>query len=161
MASALGQANQDLVNQLRELGLESINIALPQIAVIGNQSVGKSSVMSALSGVPFPVGSKLTTRCATQVTMRRAERLSVSVGCSRGDIRKVELTKIEDVAAAIERTTDALMPDSASSGAIETEHFIQIDVQGPTCSNMTVIDLPGIIQTVDEGQDEGGDQGPR
>lgn len=155
MASALGQANQDLVNQLRELGLESINIALPQIAVIGNQSVGKSSVMCALSGVPFPVGSKLTTRCATQVTMRRAKRLSVSVGCSRGDIRKVELTKIEDVAAAIERTTDALMPDSASSGAIETEHFIQIDVQGPTCSNLTVIDLPGIIQTVDERQDEG------
>ena len=34
----------------------------PQIAVMGDQSSGKSSVLEALSGVPLPRGSGLTTR---------------------------------------------------------------------------------------------------
>ena len=37
----------------------------------GDQSSGKSSVLEALSGVQFPRGSGLVTRCPTQLTMTR------------------------------------------------------------------------------------------
>lgn len=46
----------DLVDSLRALGVEQ-DLALPAIAVIGDQSSGKSSVLEALSGVALPRGS--------------------------------------------------------------------------------------------------------
>ncbi|KAH8044578.1 hypothetical protein JL722_14630 [Aureococcus anophagefferens] len=48
----------DLVDELRSLGIEQ-DLPLPQIAVMGDQSSGKSSVLEALSGVPFPRGTGL------------------------------------------------------------------------------------------------------
>mmetsp|Transcript_5758 Transcript_5758/g.13763 ORF Transcript_5758/g.13763 Transcript_5758/m.13763 type:complete len:257 (+) Transcript_5758:84-854(+) len=144
-------AKQQAINRLRELNLESVNIKLPQIAVVGNQSVGKSTVMSALSGIPFPVDAKLTTRCATQVTMRKAETLQVSIGLSdQAEAESIILDSLEQVVSAIEAKTNELVPEH---GAIETERFVKIEVSGPNCPNLTVIDLPGLIQTVDDGQD--------
>lgn len=46
----------DLIDSLRSLGVEK-DLALPAIAVIGDQSSGKSSVLEALSGVSLPRGS--------------------------------------------------------------------------------------------------------
>ena len=46
----------DLIDSLRALGVEQ-DLALPAIAVIGDQSSGKSSVLEALSGVALPRGS--------------------------------------------------------------------------------------------------------
>lgn len=46
----------DLIDSLRTLGVEQ-DLALPAIAVIGDQSSGKSSVLEALSGVALPRGS--------------------------------------------------------------------------------------------------------
>ena len=60
----------DLVDDLRKLGLQK-DVPIPQIAVMGDQSSGKSSVLEALSGVPFPRGTGLVTRCPCQLTMKR------------------------------------------------------------------------------------------
>lgn len=46
----------DLVDSLRALGVEK-DMHLPAIAVIGDQSSGKSSVQEALSGVALPRGT--------------------------------------------------------------------------------------------------------
>ncbi|GCC36154.1 hypothetical protein chiPu_0014646, partial [Chiloscyllium punctatum] len=46
----------DLIDSLRRLGVDK-DLALPAIAVIGDQSSGKSSVLEALSGVSLPRGS--------------------------------------------------------------------------------------------------------
>ena len=77
-ASALSRQNQkdvrpmlDLVDEMRRLGVEK-EVPLPQIAVMGDQSCGKSSVLEALSGVPFPRGTGLVTRCPCQLTMKRS-----------------------------------------------------------------------------------------
>jgi Dynamin family len=61
----------DLVDELRAHGI-SQDIPLPQIACVGDQSSGKSSVLEAISGVPFPRGGGLVTRCATQLVMKAA-----------------------------------------------------------------------------------------
>jgi hypothetical protein len=41
----------DLVNRLRASGIEDLGMPLPRIAVVGNQSAGKSSLIEAISGV--------------------------------------------------------------------------------------------------------------
>ena len=46
----------DLIDRLRAYGLER-EVPLPQIAVLGVQGAGKSSVLEALSGVPLPRGT--------------------------------------------------------------------------------------------------------
>ncbi|KAF5901383.1 interferon-induced GTP-binding protein Mx3-like, partial [Clarias magur] len=45
-----------LIDSLRLIGIEE-DLALPTIAVIGDQSPGKSSVLEVLSGVALPRGS--------------------------------------------------------------------------------------------------------
>lgn len=39
---------------------------------MGDQSSGKSSVLEALAGVPFPRGSGLVTRCPIRLSLKRS-----------------------------------------------------------------------------------------
>jgi hypothetical protein len=60
----------DLVDRLRRVGLSSV-VELPQIVVCGDQSSGKSSVLEAITEIPFPRKENLCTRFATEIIMRR------------------------------------------------------------------------------------------
>lgn len=79
----------DLIDSLRSLGVEK-DLALPAIAVIGDQSSGKSSVLEALSGVALPRGSGRffkTTFVYLQGEEIRAEKaLSLVLPCPAGDL---------------------------------------------------------------------------
>jgi hypothetical protein len=56
----------DIVDKLRRTGLSSI-VELPQLVVCGDQSSGKSSVLEAITEIPFPRKENLCTRFATEV----------------------------------------------------------------------------------------------
>ncbi|KAH8117943.1 P-loop containing nucleoside triphosphate hydrolase protein [Phellopilus nigrolimitatus] len=56
------QALIKLIIDLRALGAQS-HFDLPRIAVIGNQSAGKSSLVEAISGITVPRASGTCTRC--------------------------------------------------------------------------------------------------
>eukprot|EP01038_Epipyxis_sp_PR26KG_P015386 gene15386-20749_t len=47
------------------------SIELPQIAVMGDTSSGKSSLLSAISGIQLPSNDKLTTRCPLRLRMEK------------------------------------------------------------------------------------------
>ncbi|TPX72478.1 hypothetical protein CcCBS67573_g05852 [Chytriomyces confervae] len=47
------KTQRNLIDRLRSIGLDKY-IELPQIAVMGDTSSGKSSVLSAISGIEFP-----------------------------------------------------------------------------------------------------------
>ncbi|KDQ21433.1 hypothetical protein BOTBODRAFT_98847 [Botryobasidium botryosum FD-172 SS1] len=51
-----------LIKQLRAVGAQA-DVDLPRIAVIGNQSAGKSSLVEAISGITVPRDSGTCTRC--------------------------------------------------------------------------------------------------
>ena len=123
MADPLNEAARpliDLIDTLRAHGVQR-DLPLPQIAVMGDQSAGKSSILEMISGVPFPRGSGLVTRCATQLIMKRTApgtswSASASVSWSRP--QPPESGPVKDAAAlsaAIERLTEVLC-GSASNG---------------------------------------------
>ena len=71
MAELENQKSRELVDFLRTcLGAA---IPLPQIAVVGDTSAGKSSVLSALSGFEFPSADGLCTRCPIQLRLSRRD----------------------------------------------------------------------------------------
>jgi interferon-induced GTP-binding protein Mx1 len=149
----------DLVDQLRTFGIEQ-DLPIPQIAVMGDQSSGKSSVLEAISGIPFPRGSGLVTRCATQLTLKRTKgpwSAKVSVRWEKDPSQKQPeacnrpVTKPEDVASVIEDLTEALLD---SSGSHFSEDTIVIDIAAENVPDLTLIDLPGIVRTTTTGQDK-------
>lgn len=85
----------DLVDSLRAEGLSEFT-ALPQLIVCGDQSCGKSSLLEAISGVPFPRKDNLCTRFATEVILRRApdSEIKVSLVCFSSDVVKLHVFNI-------------------------------------------------------------------
>ncbi|KAK4971963.1 hypothetical protein LTR28_012659, partial [Elasticomyces elasticus] len=68
----------DVVDNLRRTGLGAI-LQLPQLVVCGDQSSGKSSVLEAITEIPFPRKENLCTRFATEIILRRARVETVSI----------------------------------------------------------------------------------
>lgn len=67
----------DLVDRLRRAGLSTL-LQLPQIVVCGDQSSGKSSVLEAITEIPFPRKENLCTRFATEISLRRDKEDSIT-----------------------------------------------------------------------------------
>ena len=145
----------DVVDQLRALGVDE-EIDIPQVAVMGDQSSGKSSVLEALSGIPFPRGCQLVTKCATELRMKRGAAFKAVISLTWDKAQPADagaVGSIEELGEKIEKLTDALL--AASGATFEKEHSILIELEAPSVPDLTVIDLPGIVRTSVEGQDAG------
>jgi GTPase SAR1 family protein len=112
----------DLVDRLRRGGLSS-TLQLQQIAVCGDQSSGKSSVLEAITGIPFPRKENICTRFATEIIMRRdtvdAIFCKINPDRSRGEQQQVDLRKFSksiqdfgELPSLIEEATVAMGLDS-------------------------------------------------
>ncbi|NXA61055.1 MX protein, partial [Mohoua ochrocephala] len=131
----------DLVDSLRALGIEK-DLSLPAIAVIGDQSSGKSSVLEALSGVALPRGSGIVTRCPLELKLKRLPEGQPWQGkiCYRNVA--LELQSASEVDRAIRQAQDIVAgPRGAISGQL-----ISLEVRSPDVPDLTLIDLPGIAR---------------
>ncbi|XP_003463958.4 interferon-induced GTP-binding protein Mx1-like [Cavia porcellus] len=131
----------DLIDSLRALGVEQ-DLALPAIAVIGDQSSGKSSVLEALSGVALPRGSGLVTRCPLELKLKKLRpeeewRGSISY---RGKEEAIpDASKVED---AIRQAQEEIAgPDEGIK-----DELISLLISSPDAPDLTLIDLPGITR---------------
>lgn len=79
-SSAAGLADPTLLEKIDKLFACNVGeyVDLPQLVVVGDQSSGKSSVLEALTSLPFPRESSLCTRFATQITFRRSADTTVA-----------------------------------------------------------------------------------
>ncbi|CAF4829525.1 unnamed protein product, partial [Rotaria magnacalcarata] len=59
------------VDKMREI-LQMEKVSLPQIVVVGDQSVGKSSILEAISGIELPRAQNICTRCPLELRMKSA-----------------------------------------------------------------------------------------
>ncbi|OXA40225.1 Dynamin-1-like protein [Folsomia candida] len=121
-------------------------IQLPKIAVLGSQSSGKSSVLEGLVGKPFlPRGKDIVTRCP--IVLMLNNRPGKEEYCEF-EHKKGTKFKIEQVEAEILRRTDELT--GGGKGVVHDP--ILLSVYSPNVLTLTVVDLPGLVKNVTDGQ---------
>uniref|UniRef100_A0A8C2VA83 Interferon-induced GTP-binding protein Mx1 n=1 Tax=Chinchilla lanigera TaxID=34839 RepID=A0A8C2VA83_CHILA len=131
----------DLIDSLRALGVEQ-DLALPAIAVIGDQSSGKSSVLEALSGVALPRGSGIVTRCPLVLKLKRLRPEEEWRGkLSYLDVEQ-NIKDASHVESAVINAQDTITGDRE---CIKDE-LISLEIGSPTVPDLTLIDLPGITR---------------
>jgi GTPase SAR1 family protein len=150
----------NVVDDLRAHGLGEIT-ALPQLIVCGDQSSGKSSVLEAISGVPFPRQDGLCTRFATEFILRRAPKDALSVSIialqdrkDQDEIDKIhqfrhELTRREDFPELFEKAKEVILSGLDQSFS---EDILRVEFCGPTQPQLTLVDLPGLIHSETKAQ---------
>ncbi|XP_045396654.1 interferon-induced GTP-binding protein Mx2 [Lemur catta] len=131
----------DLIDSLRALGVER-DLALPAIAVIGDQSSGKSSVLEALSGVALPRGTGIVTRCPLVLKLKKQPSGLGWVG--RISYQKMEL-QLQDPSEVERQIRQAQVALAGNGTGISHEH-ISLEISSPEVPDLTIIDLPGIAR---------------
>ncbi|XP_071255315.1 dynamin-2 isoform X2 [Salvelinus alpinus] len=131
-----------LINKLQDafssIG-QSCNLDLPQIAVVGGQSAGKSSVLENFVGRDFlPRGSGIVTRrpLILQLCFNKAEYAEFLHCKGR------KFVDFEEVRAEIEAETDRITGSNKGISPIP----INLRVYSPNVLNLTLIDLPGMTK---------------
>ncbi|XP_067662748.1 dynamin-1-like isoform X2 [Haliotis asinina] len=143
MSGNVGMENLiPIVNKLQDafalLGVP-ISLDLPQIAVVGSQSAGKSSVLENFVGRDFlPRGSGIVTRrpLVLQLINNRAEYAEFLHQKGR------KYTDFNDVRKEIEEETDKVTGKNKGISNIP----INLRVYSPNVLNLTLIDLPGMTK---------------
>ncbi|KAK2627129.1 hypothetical protein QTJ16_003095 [Diplocarpon rosae] len=68
----------DAIDDLRKFHLEQV-VGLPELVLVGDQSAGKSSLMSALTEVQLPKDQGICTKCPANIKTSPADKWSCSV----------------------------------------------------------------------------------
>jgi GTPase SAR1 family protein len=145
----------DDIDRLRSHGISHL-VALPQLVVCGDQSSGKSSVLEAISGIPFPTKDNLCTRFATEVVLRRTsdEQVSVTItpgpGREQNEAQKLQqfnmtLTDLKIFGEILEEAKTAM--GVIDGGSAFTDDVLRIDISGPDRPHLTIVDLPRLIHS--------------
>ena len=135
-------------------------VDLPMIAVMGDTSSGKSSLLSMISGVELPSNDKLTTRCPIMLQMHHSERLSATVkviwkedepiiSSDVFESKIVDKSNWEDLTSTIEEAQAHIIKIRERDVARD---IVSVDMAGPHCEDLTLIDLPGIVRSI--GKDD-------
>ncbi|KAJ3491334.1 hypothetical protein NLG97_g5612 [Lecanicillium saksenae] len=157
-----------LFNAIDELRSVSVFVAAPQLVVVGAQSVGKSSLLQSLTGIPFPVGAGLCTRFPMRIVSKQTEpnstdRITISVEPpdyvsndskdndhenSRGhSIERQSLTaaKFSDIVKEVSEIDMKIKPDKGSNHKNFAYEVLKITVEGPEQPFFSIVDIPGLI----------------
>lgn len=122
---------------------------MPQIAVCGDQSSGKSSCLEAISGIPFQRKDTLCTRFATELVLRKSLTESVVVNIVPSQQRSKKesqelanfqytLESFEELPALIESAKVILGLDKPGSGF--SSDILRIEISGPTRPHLSVVE---------------------
>ncbi|XP_006870919.1 PREDICTED: interferon-induced GTP-binding protein Mx1 [Chrysochloris asiatica] len=131
----------DLIDSLRALGVEQ-DLALPAIAVIGDQSSGKSSVLEALSGVALPRGSGIVTRCPLVLKLKKLLHGDEWKGKVSYKDLEIDIANPLEVEKEVNKAQNAI----AGDGMGISRELINLEIISPNVPDLTLIDLPGITR---------------
>ncbi|KAI9738628.1 MAG: hypothetical protein M1834_008133 [Cirrosporium novae-zelandiae] len=166
----------DDIGRLRSQGINH-SLPLPRLIVCGDQSVGKSSVLEAISHVKFPTKDQLSTCFATELILRKTPgNSSVAVTNDTGHLKgtsvtsvtiepgksrshedekrlqefKPSLTTIDNFPSLVEQAKEA-MGTSPSGGSLYDD-ILRVEVSGPYMPHLSIVDLPGLIHSENSQQ---------
>uniref|UniRef100_A0A4W6FJT9 Interferon-induced GTP-binding protein Mx n=1 Tax=Lates calcarifer TaxID=8187 RepID=A0A4W6FJT9_LATCA len=131
-----------LVNQLQDafssIG-QNANLDLPQIAVVGGQSAGKSSVLENFVGKDFlPRGSGIVTRRPLVLQLINCPTEYAEFLHCKGK----KFTDFDEVRQEIEAETDRVTGHNKGISPVP----INLRVYSPNVLNLTLVDLPGMTK---------------
>jgi len=133
----------DIVDKLRRTGLSSV-LQLPQLVVCGDQSSGKSSVLEAITEIPFPRKENLCTRFATEIVMRRDFTSSITTKITPDKNRPTSeqetlrafsksIEDFKDLPRLIDEATELMGLDAVDQGSTRAfaRDVLSIEICGP------------------------------
>lgn len=154
---------RDFLNFLdREEDLRSILFppgeCLPGIVVVGETSCGKSSLLSSISGIQFPVSTEMCTRCPIRLRMDSTQK-----SCGTETTMKWTVTRqqvINGVRQQISNILEGTTKETAAAAIVDAHKFnadpaklmegegwiIDVHVRMLDGPNFTLIDLPGRVE---------------
>lgn len=153
MATQAGNPNMELlipmINQLQHI-FTTVNarltLTLPQIAVVGAQSAGKSSVLENIVGRDFlPRGGNMVTKRPLVLQLITSQGQEYAVFGHKPQQRFINYA---DVRAEIENDTKAIVRDDMGVSNIP----INLTIFSPHVVNLTLVDLPGMVKVPSQGQ---------
>ncbi|CAE6540893.1 unnamed protein product [Rhizoctonia solani] len=170
----------DLIIRLQAIGLGT-ELALPQIACIGSQSVGKSSLIESISGVALPRASGTCTRCPIECRLKHSEQAWEAVVYLRfesgksgyvGKTKEVQfgapMTQRMEVQERIRRAQLAILnptiepstflnaeDSSYPSSRSFSQNCVIVALSGSELSDLNFVDLPGLIANVADDKNVG------
>ncbi|KAM9734660.1 dynamin-1a isoform 13-T13 [Menidia menidia] len=131
-----------LVNRMQDafsaIG-QNANLDLPQIAVVGGQSAGKSSVLENFVGKDFlPRGSGIVTRRPLVLQLMNSPTEHAEFLHCKGK----KFTDFDEVRQEIEAETDRITGANKGISSVP----INLRVYSPHVLNLTLVDLPGMTK---------------
>lgn len=152
-----GRRLLDAVDKLRRAGLQG-TIELPQLVVCGDQSSGKSSLLEAITEIPFPRKANLCTRFATEIVLRREPKMTVTVkivpGRDRSDADKKKLSAFTRALLDVRHLPDVIDAATLEMGLGKvgasrafTKDVLSITICGPDRPQLYVCQLGGVVKT--------------
>ncbi|VIO89695.1 Dynamin, putative [Brugia malayi] len=137
------QALIPIINRLQDAFAQlgtSLNFDLPQIAVVGGQSAGKSSVLENFVGKDFlPRGSGIVTRRPLILQLVHDQHVEYGEFLHK---RGQKFTDFEMIRKEIEDETDRITGQNKGISPIP----INLRIFSPNVLNLTLIDLPGLTK---------------
>lgn len=150
----------DLIDKLQFAQLD--NVKLPQIVVVGDQSAGKSSVLEAITGTPFPRDAGACTRFATEIRLRRSAESKLEVSIIPDKTRNL---RDQERLKQFGGTVDSNMPfDTLMRAAVDliapknipgrfaARDILVVEKRGPDMPLLTLVDLPGLVRNANNDQ---------
>lgn len=150
----------ELIDKLQFAQLD--NVKLPQICVVGDQSAGKSSVLEAITGTPFPRDAGACTRFATEIRLRRAAQTSLTVSIipdKHRDLKAQEVLRTfggsvdqnMSFESLMRRAVDLIAPKNVP-GRFAARDILVVEKRGPELPLLTLVDLPGLVKNANNDQ---------
>ncbi|KAK9033826.1 hypothetical protein V6N11_050010 [Hibiscus sabdariffa] len=148
-AAPLGSSVIPMVNKLQDifaqLGSQS-TIELPQVAVVGSQSSGKSSVLESLVGRDFlPRGSDICTRRPLVLQLLQTKRKPGGSEEEYGEFLHLPGKRFYDF-SEIRREIQAETDREAGGNKGVSDKQIRLKIFSPNVLDITLVDLPGITK---------------
>ncbi|KAF5731901.1 Dynamin-related protein 3A isoform 1 [Tripterygium wilfordii] len=149
-AASIGASVIPIVNKLQDifaqLGSQS-TVELPQVAVVGSQSSGKSSVLEALVGRDFlPRGSDICTRRPLVLQLLQTKRKSDGGADEEwGEFLHLPGKRFYDF-SEIRREIQAETDREVGGNKGVSDKQIRLKIFSPNVLDITLVDLPGITK---------------
>lgn len=135
------------IDKAHEILEDDRNLAenVPSCVVVGMQSVGKSAILSRISGINFPQDSEICTRVAIELRLRRGKDHDslkpMTIKAGKFDAKVVDKSDYNAVEKALKEAQTKVL----NGRRFENKFSVKVEKEGVDLPEVTLIDLPGVF----------------